>query len=205
MGSQGLFFHMDSEHSDQTGQMVRLIQVFAGCKHYFAGFVVLRLSDIVLPYSSTEGQAAFREFVTCLRLAALTREENDCTATKIVEIIDNDYQKFSLFKRDTDIAACIGGNNSLITLSLREKSIGAENWTLNFIFWLVRALFALSILTKLHDHIIERLHENMYAMRWLRFYQIDVSEYVLFSNPSFEYSWAKTSYMLHQCTCTWNR
>ena len=47
--------------------------------------------------------------MTCLRLAAVTRGENDCTATKIVEIIDNNHQKFNLFTEDADIATCIGG------------------------------------------------------------------------------------------------
>ena len=33
--------HADSEDSDQTGQMPRLIRVFAGRTGYFVGFVVL--------------------------------------------------------------------------------------------------------------------------------------------------------------------
>ena len=35
--------HADSEDSEQTGWIPRLIQVFAGCTGYFVGFVMLRL------------------------------------------------------------------------------------------------------------------------------------------------------------------
>ena len=38
------FFHADSEDSDQTGWMPRLIWVFAGRTRHFAGFVMRRLS-----------------------------------------------------------------------------------------------------------------------------------------------------------------
>ena len=34
------FLHVDSENSDQTGQMPRLIWVFAGCACHFVGFVM---------------------------------------------------------------------------------------------------------------------------------------------------------------------
>ena len=37
------FLHADSEDSDQTGQMPRLIRVFAGCTWHFVGFVMRRL------------------------------------------------------------------------------------------------------------------------------------------------------------------
>ena len=37
------FLHADSEDSDQTGQMPRLIWVFAGRTCYFVGFVMRRL------------------------------------------------------------------------------------------------------------------------------------------------------------------
>ena len=38
------FLHADSEDSDQTGQMPRLIRVFAGCTCHFVGFVMRRLN-----------------------------------------------------------------------------------------------------------------------------------------------------------------
>ena len=38
------FLHADSEDSDQTGQMPRLIPVFAGRTCYFVGFVMRRLN-----------------------------------------------------------------------------------------------------------------------------------------------------------------
>ena len=40
-----MFCHVDSEDSDQTGQMQmpRLIWVFAGCTYHFVGFVMRRL------------------------------------------------------------------------------------------------------------------------------------------------------------------
>ena len=37
------FLHADSEDSDQTGRMPRLIRVFAGRTYYFVGFVMKRL------------------------------------------------------------------------------------------------------------------------------------------------------------------
>ena len=37
------FLHADSKDSDQTGQMPRLIWVFAGCTSHFVGFVMRRL------------------------------------------------------------------------------------------------------------------------------------------------------------------
>ena len=38
-----MFLHADSEDSDQTGQMPRLICVFAGRTGHFVGFVMRRL------------------------------------------------------------------------------------------------------------------------------------------------------------------
>ena len=40
-------FQGDSEDSDQTGQMPRLIWVFAGRSGHFVGFVVLWLSHVL--------------------------------------------------------------------------------------------------------------------------------------------------------------
>ena len=42
------FLHVDSEDSDQTGRMPRLIWVFAGRTCHFVGFVVRRLKWITL-------------------------------------------------------------------------------------------------------------------------------------------------------------
>ena len=39
-----MFLYADSEDSDQTGRMPRLIRVFAGCKGHFVGFVMRRLN-----------------------------------------------------------------------------------------------------------------------------------------------------------------
>ena len=38
-----MFLHADSEDSDQTGRMHRLIYVFAGRNGHFVGFVMQRL------------------------------------------------------------------------------------------------------------------------------------------------------------------
>ena len=38
-----MFLHADSEDSDQTGQMPRLIRVFAGRTGHFVGFIMLQL------------------------------------------------------------------------------------------------------------------------------------------------------------------
>ena len=42
---------MDSDNSDQTRQMPRLICVFAGCTCHFVGFVMLRLKWLLLDSS----------------------------------------------------------------------------------------------------------------------------------------------------------
>ena len=43
-GAKGsVLLQADSEGFDQTGQMPRLIQVFAGCTCHFVGFVMRRL------------------------------------------------------------------------------------------------------------------------------------------------------------------
>ena len=46
------FLHADSEDSDQTGRMPRLIWVFA-VAHHFVGFVMMRLILLVLPWGSS--------------------------------------------------------------------------------------------------------------------------------------------------------
>ena len=38
-----MIVNVDSEDSDQTGRMARLIRVFAGCSGHLAGFVVGKL------------------------------------------------------------------------------------------------------------------------------------------------------------------
>ena len=42
------FLHADSKDSVQTGQMPRLIWVFGGCTFHFVGFVIRRLTCVVL-------------------------------------------------------------------------------------------------------------------------------------------------------------
>ena len=37
------FLHADSEDTDQSGRMPRLIRIFAGCRCHFVGFVMRRL------------------------------------------------------------------------------------------------------------------------------------------------------------------
>ena len=43
VGKDPSFLHADSENSDQTGRMPRLILVFAGRTCHFAGYVMRRL------------------------------------------------------------------------------------------------------------------------------------------------------------------
>ena len=43
-----MFLHADSEDSDQTGRVSRLIGVFAGRTYHFVGFVVLRLINVFI-------------------------------------------------------------------------------------------------------------------------------------------------------------
>ena len=43
------FLHTDSQHSDQTGRMPRLIGVFAGCTCHFVGFVMRWLKYAIYP------------------------------------------------------------------------------------------------------------------------------------------------------------
>ena len=46
-----MLFHADSEDSDQTGQMPRLIIVFIGRKGHFVGFVMKRLKFIGMKWN----------------------------------------------------------------------------------------------------------------------------------------------------------
>ena len=60
MGSwDPLFLHMDSEYSDQPGQMPRLIWVFAGRKGHFVGFVMRRL---ISEFSSMDKLSQYDKF-----------------------------------------------------------------------------------------------------------------------------------------------
>ena len=58
--------------------------------------------------SSAVAKDAFLEFVVCVRLNAVAREVNDCTAQKVFDIINDDPLKFNLFHKDTDLPQCIG-------------------------------------------------------------------------------------------------
>ena len=69
------FLHADSEDSDQTGQMPRLIRVFAGHTCHFVGFVVKRLNlkDLIpygpFPYKMDHFVAIYfrKSLPSCLR------------------------------------------------------------------------------------------------------------------------------------------
>ena len=58
-----MFLHADSKDSNQTGQMPRLILVFAGCIGHFIGFVVRQLifCFLFIVYNAV-GLAAFDLF-----------------------------------------------------------------------------------------------------------------------------------------------
>ena len=43
-----MFLHADSEGSDQTERVIRLILVFALCTGHFVGFVMLRLKCVLI-------------------------------------------------------------------------------------------------------------------------------------------------------------
>ena len=58
------FLHADSEDSDQTGRMPRMIWVFAGCKCHFVGFVLLWL------------------FISFIRAVTLENARSDVRSTK---------------------------------------------------------------------------------------------------------------------------
>ena len=83
------FLHADSKDSDQTGQMLRLIWVFAGCTCYISGFVMRWLKYLlntpcIWIYSrvspdiqctgtpenqNIQGIPGFSSFRTCLKIA----------------------------------------------------------------------------------------------------------------------------------------
>ena len=59
-----MFLHADSEDSDQTGRMLRLIRVCAGRKGQFVGFVMRRLI-IIKPQSLRKRTKFYIGLVTC--------------------------------------------------------------------------------------------------------------------------------------------
>ena len=55
---------MDSEYSDQPGQMPRLIRVFTGCKGHFVGFFMRRL---ISEFSSMDKLSQYDKFYVGIR------------------------------------------------------------------------------------------------------------------------------------------
>ena len=49
------------------------------------------------------------DFVTCVRLIALSKNQDDCTPLKIKEIIKNDYFKLNIMNRYADVDQCLPG------------------------------------------------------------------------------------------------
>ena len=48
-------------------------------------------------------------FVTCIRLFALSRNQEDCTPLEIKNLIKNDYFKHNVIEKHADIDMCISG------------------------------------------------------------------------------------------------
>ena len=53
VAKDSIFLHADSKHSDQTGQMPRLIRVFAGRTCHFVTFVMRWHNDTIVKYRET--------------------------------------------------------------------------------------------------------------------------------------------------------
>ena len=49
------------------------------------------------------------DFLTCVRLMALSKNEENCTASRIKEIIAEDYFKLGLINRTSNIDMCMPG------------------------------------------------------------------------------------------------
>ena len=63
-----MFLHADSEDSDQTGWMLRLIWVFAGCTGHFVGFVMLWLISFIVMILSIQTDRPGQTALTQIRL-----------------------------------------------------------------------------------------------------------------------------------------
>ena len=62
-------------------------------------------------FSSTDYEKkAAVDFVTCVRLLALSKNQEDCTPLKIKEIIGKDYFRLHVINKTADIEDCLPGN-----------------------------------------------------------------------------------------------
>ena len=48
-------------------------------------------------------------FVTCVRLYALSRNQGECTPTRIKELIADDYFKLNIINKSSDVDRCLPG------------------------------------------------------------------------------------------------
>ena len=84
------YLHADSENSDQTGQMPRLIWVFARRTCHFVGFVIRRLKW----YLISKGAIPFKQLRLCL-------EPTVCVTFGIILILMSSTHKIVIKKKNT--------------------------------------------------------------------------------------------------------
>ena len=50
------------------------------------------------------------DFVTCVRLQALSKHQEECTPSKIKAIIATDYRRLGVINKTADVNDCLPGN-----------------------------------------------------------------------------------------------
>ena len=62
-----------------------------------------------LNFRSEADRKMAAKFVTCVRLFALSKNQENCTAIRIKEIITADYFRLDLFNKTADVDMCLPG------------------------------------------------------------------------------------------------
>ena len=93
-------------------------------KCHFVGNLISRL----IYFRSEDDSAMVKDFVTCVRMHALAKDEPECTEERIVELIQNDYFKLNVLEKFTDIYMCIEGKPNLLSKSLPSRHMTSKQW-----------------------------------------------------------------------------
>ena len=100
------FFHADREDSEQTGQMPRLIWVFAGCTGHFDGFVMRQLKSF---FQHPQLYAIWTwlptRYAVCQPLLLYTSEEHGTSLVTLYSRVEN-YQPTVIVIKNTEDEVC---------------------------------------------------------------------------------------------------
>ena len=90
--------------------------------------IVRNLISRLIYFRSEDDSAMVKDFVTCVRMHALAKDEPECTEERIVELIRNDYFKLNVLEKFTDIYMCIEGKPNLLSKSLPSRHMTSKQW-----------------------------------------------------------------------------